>query len=146
MVNRSSILLYLYYSGWVNILKIVNLLCLTNLFFMGMLYSGMLYDLNAIPTSKLKFMSCLYLSSASQVNVGSFIMGVPILGPAFCVPSCLVLFYAPAVAMACTAALATSATACTISSTILSAQLLSCVFVFFCFLNCLSLLIWDFYL
>ena len=59
-------------------------------------------------------------------------MGVPILGPAFCVPSCLVLFSAPAIAMACTAALATSATACTFASAIFvcsAAILCICIFL-----------------
>ena len=57
-----------------------------------------------------QFLSSLYLSSASQVNVGCYIMTPPSLGPAFCVLS------APATAMACIAALVASATAYVITS------------------------------
>ena len=67
----------------------------------------MLYDLKICFTSSLKFLSSLYLSSASQLNVGYFIAG---LNPTFCV------LCAPATAMACIAALVASATACAIAS------------------------------
>ena len=60
-------------------------------------------------TYSLKFLSSLYLSSASQLNFGCFIMGLPSLDPTFCIPS------APA-AIACIVTLAASATACAITS------------------------------
>ena len=70
---------------------------------------GMLYDLKILFTSSLKFLSSLHLSSASRLNVGCFIMGVPSLGPTLCVPSDL------ETAMACIAALVTSVTVFTIA-------------------------------
>ena len=72
---------------------------------------GMLYNLKILFTCSLKFfLSSLHLSSASRLNVGCFIMGLPSLGPAFCVLS------APATVMACIAALVSSVTACAIAS------------------------------
>ena len=68
-------------------------------------------------------------------------MGLPILGPVFCIPSYLVLFSALATAMVCTATLAASATACAIVLAI-CVQLPSSVYVFFAasvFHNCLCL-------
>ena len=71
---------------------------------------GILYDSKIVFTSSLKFMSSLYLCSASQLNVGCFIMGPPSLDTTFCVLS------ATATVMVCTAAIVASATACVIAS------------------------------
>ena len=57
MVNRYSILLYLYYSVWVNICKNCRPFMPSQFIFMRMLHSGMLYDFNTLPTSKLKLLS-----------------------------------------------------------------------------------------
>ena len=84
--------------------------CLHSHFFIISICStcGMLFDLKILFTSSLKFLSSLHLSSPSQLNVGCFITGPPILGPTFCILSAL------ATAMARIAALVASATACII--------------------------------
>ena len=70
-----------------------------------------LYVVNILLTSNLKVLSLLYLSSASQLKLGCFLAGLPILGPTM-----LFDLYAVATAIACIAALVTSATALAIAS------------------------------
>ena len=65
----------------------------------------MLYNLKILLTSSLKFLSSLYLSSASPAEIGLFH-----LGPTFCALS------APGTAMACIAALVAFTTAWAIAS------------------------------
>ena len=72
----------------------------------------MLYNLKILFTSSLKFLSSLYLSSASLLNVGCFFKGPPSLSPPFCVLS------APATAMSCIAALVALDTTCAIASSV----------------------------
>ena len=67
---------------------------------------GMSYNLKILFTSSLKFLCLLYLSSASQLKVGCFILGLPSLGPTFCVLSVLVT------AIACIAVHVASAIPC----------------------------------
>ena len=111
MLQRSSILLHLSWSICVNHSRNCSPF-LPGQFFMIAICSacGMLYNLRILFNSSLKFLSSLYLSSASQLNVGFFIMGLPSLGPTFCILSAL------ATAMACTSALVASASACTIAT------------------------------
>ena len=71
---------------------------------------GVQYNLKVLFAFNLKFLSSLYLFCASQLNVDCFIMGLPSMGPAFCVLS------AAATARVCIAAFVASATACTIAS------------------------------
>ena len=70
--------------------------------------SGVLCDLNILFTSRVKFFSSLYFSSVSQLNVGCFSMGMPTLGPTFC----LVLFSELAAGMTCNTAFISLAVTC----------------------------------
>ena len=90
---------------------IVGLFCLANiLWLLSVLLVACCTFWKIMFTSTLKFLSSLYLlSSASQLNVGCFMIGLPSLVPMFCVLSAL------ATAMACID-LVVSATTCTIGS------------------------------
>ena len=134
MVNRPPIVLHLSFSVWVNVSKNCRP-CLPSQCFIIATFSlcGMLYDLNTLFTSNLKCLRSLYLSSASQLNMGYFTTGSPILGLTFCVPPCLVLFTALGTAMVCTATLVASAAACTSASAIFVCSFASSVFVYLCF-------------
>ena len=91
-------------------LRIGGLFCLANFMIAISSTCGMPYNLKILFTSSMKFLSSLYLSSASQFNVGYFILGLPSLHPALCVPSAL------ARAMANITSLVASTTPCTVAS------------------------------
>ena len=89
---RPSVVLHLSFSAWINISGNCRPFLLSQ-FFVIVIFSfcGMVYDLKTMFASNLKFLvHCI--CPLSQLNVGCFIMDSTILGPIFCIPSCLVLF------------------------------------------------------
>ena len=101
-----------------DVVKRTSIVLLSQFYMIAICFAcGMLYNLKILFFSSLKFLSSLYLSSVSQLNVGCFLMGPPSLGPAFCVLSALTI------AMTYIVALVASATACTIASLVLVCSL-----------------------
>ena len=119
-------------------LRIVGLFCLA--IFMIAIFSvcGTLYDLNTLFTHNLMFLSSMHLSFVSKFNVGCFIMCLPILGPSFCVPSCLVPFSAQVTDMVCTSTHAASATACGTAS-----MIFVCIVSIFCICICSEVIFYN---
>ena len=132
VVNRLSLVLPISCSVWGNVSQNCRLFLPSYFYDCYLFCFCVFYDLNTLFTSNLSF----WLIFCFPVECGHFIKGLPILGPAFCVHLCCLLFSAPDTAMACTAALTASATACTISSVIFV-----CSVAMFCI--CIFLLLYS---
>ena len=121
-----------------NVYKNCRLFLLSQ-FFTSTIFSVccMLYDLNTLFTSNLNFLSSLYLSSASQLNVGCFIMGLHILAPHFVflhVLGCFLLWPQPWLILP---VLLLQLLPALLLQQYLSAQLSSSVFVFYLLVYCI---------
>ena len=111
-INRPSVVLHLSCPAWVNVSSNCRLLLPSHFYYCYYFHLWHVIGFENIVYLQSEVFMSLYLSSAYQLNVGCFIRGSHIFGPPFCVPSCLVLFSAPAASIAYTSHLAASVTVC----------------------------------